>query len=110
MAHAATAGTVTGRAMDRPGCYVDDRDHRQLPHEVCGKLTIPECPPLTQSWCSERCLAHDPPFALAGVEAAHQCWCGDKLARPAQSAPRAECNVLCTGSEQESCGGNLRVW
>ena len=97
--------TVASAALV-PGCYVDVRERRQLPRQVC--LATGGCATLSREWCGWQCQALG--FALAGVEASHQCACADALTTPDQAAPASECNETCTGAANETCGGNLRVW
>ena len=47
-------------------------------------------------------------YAVAGLEYARQCFCGNVLPTSAVSVPSAQCNMLCTGNAKEYCGaGNL---
>jgi hypothetical protein len=58
--------------------------------------------------CGQQCRLAG--YALAGVEASHQCACANKLSSPTMVAPTPDCNETCTGTKTETCGGNLRVW
>jgi hypothetical protein len=89
-----------------PGCWVDDRAHRQLPHAVCP---FAGCCSLSRELCGRRCGAAG--FPLAGVEAGHQCLCGPALTNVSATAPAPECGArACTGAAGEACGGDLRLW
>ena len=102
----ACAAQCCGATSRAPRCLVDSREHRQLSHQVC--LATGPCASLTVEWCASQCRGLN--YSLAGVEASHQCACGDVLATPTAIAPASDCNETCTGNATELCGGNLRVW
>ena len=105
----AAAEDSTAAPESLPGCFVDfsknRSEARQLPTRACfirGPLPN-DCAHLSRELCGQLCrqLGH----AIAGVEASHECTCGDTLSFPAKRAPSAECNEPCTGNPEESCGG-----
>ena len=73
--------------------------------------TLPDHVTVSAHLTHESCLNHCKRlgFAWCGVEYRHECWCGrnppdDKLKRP-----QKECNMRCTGSSQQFCGGGWRI-
>ena len=89
-----------------PACVVDSADARQLDTEICE--VSGGCAELTVRWCAAQCRAAS--FALAGVEAGHQCCCGDELTDASALADPSECDVPCTGNASETCGGSYRLY
>ena len=63
---------------------------------------------MTQENCVSTCKGKG--FAVAGVEYGQECWCGSAM--PTTKAADADCNMACSGSANEMCGGSLRfnVW
>jgi hypothetical protein len=103
----AAAAVAAMSAAPMPGCYVDQPDpDRQLPHQIC--LVTGGCATLSREWCGQQCQLAG--FKLAGVEASHQCACGNKLRDPLAAAPIKSCNETCTGAKGETCGGKFRVF
>ena len=92
-------------ASSGPACYVDTVAHRQLTHQICEVTGL--CEDLTVRVCAQECRRGG--FALAGVEAGHQCACGNALTNASAVAPMAECDTKCTGNASETCGGSFRV-
>ena len=87
-------------------CYIDNVQHRQLNHQICeisGSCTF-----LSIESCAQSCRALN--YTYAGVEAGHQCACGNTLTNKSANVDQSECNVPCTGNSKQTCGGNLRVW
>merc|ERR1712198_259869 len=81
-------------------CYKDSAT-RVLPHAKINdhSLTI------------ERCIAHCHRinFDYAGVEFAHQCFCGNLNPSSSLKRPQSECNVKCKGNHHQKCGGGWRI-
>ena len=103
--------TMASEAHER-GCFHESAQSkgqwnastRQLPHQVC-ELSGP-CATLSRGWCGAACARLN--FTLAGVEAGHQCACGNALLNASAIAPASACNRLCTGTEpwaRQTCGG-----
>jgi hypothetical protein len=98
--------TQSPSAPHVPGCYVDVVSDRLLKHQVC--LVTGGCAQLSHEWCGQQCQLAG--FAVAGVEASHQCCCGHELPTSAVQAPASDCNESCTGDKSEDCGGRFRLW
>ena len=92
--------------MTLPRCVVDNVTSRQLPHQVCE--VTGGCALLSVEWCAAECRKAN--FSLAGVEAGHQCCCGNALTDATAQAPTSDCSSPCTGNASETCGGSLRLW
>ena len=98
---------LTASAAKQPGhCIIDTVASRQLTHEVCE--ISGGCETLSLEWCAAQCRANN--FLLAGVEAGHQCCCGNALTNATALAADSECDTPCTGNASETCGGKLRLW
>jgi hypothetical protein len=84
---------------DDAGAAPDDAQN----HTVCEP-----CPALTGlGWCAAQCAQLN--FSLAGVEAGHECVCGNSLADASQAVPAAQCDSPCVSDPSASCGGIFRV-
>lgn len=83
------------------GCFADGST-RVLDGYTMGSSS------LTNRMCRDTCKQRG--FKYAGTEYSTQCFCGN--ARPPQARPNAECNMACSGSSSEMCGGSWRltVW
>ena len=98
---------TTATVHPLPGCYIDHATPlRLLKHQVC-EVSGP-CATLTHEFCGHACQLLN--FSIAGVEASHQCACGDALPPTAALVPPQECNMSCTGGAGETCGGIFRMW
>lgn len=53
--------------------------------------------------CQKFCLTNN--YWMAGVEAGRECYCGKFLAKPAAYRESAACDMPCTGSAKQKCGG-----
>jgi hypothetical protein len=51
---------------------------------------------MTVQKCTAACTAGG--FALAGVEFAGECWCGNAFANNPTQRPDSECNMACSGN------------
>ena len=56
--------------------------------------------------CIRKCMRKN--FAFAGVQAGHQCFCGNTLPGAGDRRPSSECNNPCSGNENQMCGGYSR--
>lgn len=98
-----------------PGCFYDhvntvNQTSRQLPSRQCwihGPLPN-DCAHLSRERCGQLC--RDAGFQVAGVEASHECTCGHELSHPNLVVPSSECDEVCTGDENETCGAAFRLW
>lgn len=48
-------------------------------------------------------------YAIFGVEATANCYCGNTLVNGLASAPSDDCKIACVGNPQEICGANWRI-
>ena len=62
---------------------------------------------LTPQWCIAECLKKN--FALAGVQAAIDCFCDSVDPSLSYLAPDKDCNKPCEGDSTQMCGGNWRM-
>lgn len=85
------------------GCHIDSVSNRILPDH--GRL--PNWPHTTtiQS-CQQACGNQG--HIYAGLEFGVECFCGDALVG-STLAPASECNMPCSGSSQQLCGGPDRI-
>ena len=99
---------LAASAAALPSCVVDDPSARQLSKQIC--LESGGCATLTVRWCAEQCRLGN--FSLGGVEAGHQCCCGQALTNSSSAAavPMAQCDAACTGNASETCGGKYRLY
>jgi beta-D-xylosidase 4 len=59
---------------------------------------------MTQEWCAQLCF--DKKLAMAGVEYANECFCGDVV----QGAkPSDKCTMNCSANHEQKCGGSDAV-
>ena len=77
-------------------------DGRVLPFEA----TTFDGLQMTVERCKKLCF-EDNDYAYAGVENAHQCFCGND--RPVDPAPQSDCNMACTGNSTQMCGALFRL-
>jgi len=82
-------------------CWVDNANGRVLQTE------LPDNQALTVENCIASCSAQG--FTLAGLEFSVQCFCGNNLVNGAVIAPQGDCNMACSGSSTEACGGPNRL-
>jgi len=74
-----------------------------MQHQQCEP-----CSALSLRSCADLC--HKQGYALAGVEAGHQCFCDNTLADASAKVADSQCNATCNGNSDEHCGGYYRVW
>ena len=87
---------VTGCAPAHLGCY--SRDTANL---LTAKVT--SSPVMTLELCDSYCDGYD----FFGVSRGKECYCGNDAF--GKTGPSDDCNVACTGKEQEICGGEAGV-
>ncbi|TFK24665.1 WSC-domain-containing protein [Coprinopsis marcescibilis] len=86
------------------GCYTDSAASRTLGFGI----TIPGG--ATIESCSAACTASTAgPFAFAGVENRHECWCGNALGEVAEVVEDSACFGVCTAEHQQFCGNANRI-
>ncbi|TCD62192.1 hypothetical protein EIP91_007250 [Steccherinum ochraceum] len=85
-------------------CFVDNVISRLL--QADQDVPVPDNSPET---CTAACEALG--YSFAGVEFGAECHCGTGLTEPPQPqpVPHNECNMTCTGSDNETCGGPDRI-
>ena len=76
----------------------------QLEHVVCEPCTALD----GIEWCAAQCRAAN--YSLAGVEAGHECVCGNALADPTALTPPEQCDTPCVSNPHETCGGMFRLY
>ncbi|KAK7452112.1 hypothetical protein VKT23_012217 [Stygiomarasmius scandens] len=84
------------------GCWIDSAHGRIIENfqPVDDALTVESC----ISTCSEQ------KFSVAGMEFAHECYCGNRFVNGAAEAlADADCNDACAGNSGEPCGGSNRL-
>jgi hypothetical protein len=90
------------------GCYTDPSAASRMLSRYSFSNTA-----MTQTLCVSTCL--DRGFGFAGVEYGKECYCGDKLnsiengGKGDKAASEAECDMLCAGNKNETCGGGSRI-
>lgn len=99
-------GAVALAPAAKGRCLVDKASARQLAHQIC-EITG-GCAYLSHEWCAQQCRIHN--YSIAGVEAGHQCCCGNELTNSTALANSSDCNITCTGNASETCGGIFRLW
>ena len=79
------------------GCFVD-WPTRELPHEYMANEQM------QPQKCISHCRYHNYPFAA--LQYAQQCYCG--IQPGAIQVHNSECNMACSGSASQWCGGSWR--
>jgi len=92
--------TGTFNDMTYQGCWTD-RGVRSLATQLSDD------PKNTVQSCTKRCA--DAGFALAGLEFATQCYCGDQLTSQATQVTERGCFQACAGDKTQTCGGSSRL-
>ncbi|KAH9979503.1 copper radical oxidase [Lactifluus volemus] len=82
-------------------CWVDNANGRILQTE------LPDNQALTVQNCIASCASQN--FPLAGLESSVQCFCGNELVEGAVLASNSNCNMACSGSSSQACGGPNRI-
>ena len=82
------------------GCYKDG-ERRLLPYQGMpvnqNDLTVEKC--------ARECYKLSGISTILGVESGTQCYCGDKIPKPARKANDTDCSNSCSGNSSENCGG-----
>jgi len=83
-------------------CYEDNSSR------LLGELQTDDHENMTPEECQRICFdVHN--YQYAGVQYAHQCFCGDDEPPASKVMPRSECNRACTGNSAIMCGGSWRM-
>jgi hypothetical protein len=98
------AEPVTIEDYDPVGCWTDDSP---LGRALVYKQDHVSKPGMTTEDCLEACRAGGFPFA--GTEYGSECWCGVVIGNGTQAAPAEQCNMPCSGNEDQKCGGPNRL-
>jgi hypothetical protein len=84
------------------GCWVDEKYGRILPTQ------LPDSNSLTVESCISSCQTAG--YSISGMEYASQCFCGDEIIEGGALAQQdTDCNMACSGSSSEMCGGPSRM-
>ncbi|KAJ4315651.1 hypothetical protein N0V94_005848 [Neodidymelliopsis sp. IMI 364377] len=78
------------------GCFVDN-GNRVLPNRYTSSGDM------TAAKCAENCAG----YTYFGTQWSSECYCGNTV--PTVSAPASECNMACSGNDDELCGGGMRL-
>ena len=109
-------GCDAGCTVQDAQCYVDTKSRIlgsgtaydfRLGGEVVGQQLSGVV--LTPKYCAQLCKNQN--YALAGVEAGSECFCGNAVAPGAVKVGSNECDQPCIGqggTNTELCGGNWR--
>lgn len=62
---------------------------------------------MTEAVCANACFGAG--YAFAGMEYASECWCANSVGSTGIAAPESDCNMTCSGSNREWCGGPNRL-
>merc|ERR1712172_215565 len=83
-------------------CYEDDSSR------LLGGFRQDDRSDMTPEMCQEICFENNN-FMYAGVQYAHECFCGNDEPPASKVRPRSECNMACTGNSAIMCGGSWRM-
>ncbi|KAJ7508871.1 glycosyl hydrolase family 71-domain-containing protein [Mycena galericulata] len=83
------------------GCYQD-----YSPRTLNNGMNFASAAQTIES-CQSSCAAAG--FLYAGVEYAQECWCASSITSGVLKASSGDCNMKCTGSTTELCGGGNRI-
>ncbi|XP_065221879.1 uncharacterized protein LOC135846612 isoform X2 [Planococcus citri] len=88
--------------VDYQGCYIDQKNYPTLDgiKEKFEKTLTPQV-------CIETCKFKG--YAFSGVESGKECYCSHSYPTIYAKAEERECNMPCSGSRNNSCGGLLRI-
>lgn len=91
------AATPTIVSTNYQGCFHEPSNGRALPNKVStnGNNTVESC----QAACSAA------GFTVSGAEYSSECWCGNVLTAGLTKVADSQCNMACSGSSAEFCGG-----
>jgi hypothetical protein len=92
------------QASKQLGCFDDSSSGGRL---LSGYSSLGgDSTPMSYDLCAQQCS--DRNFAVAGVEDAHQCFCGHALPKTAKPEGGG-CNMPCSANHSEVCGGSGRI-
>ncbi|KAJ7612255.1 glycosyl hydrolase family 71-domain-containing protein [Roridomyces roridus] len=83
------------------GCYQDQSSQRTL-----GATSF-SSGAQTVEGCQASCAASG--YRYAGLEYGSECWCATSLTAGVSKANNGDCNMSCSGSGSEICGGSYRI-
>lgn len=89
-----------GISYSNAGCFTDNSTYRTLDRASILRQTS-----LTLEGCVEFCAGKG--FPIAGAELGRECYCGSVLSNYTMLVPDNSCKTRCSGSNVETCGGNL---
>ncbi|KAK4184466.1 WSC domain-containing protein [Podospora australis] len=78
------------------GCF-QDTGARVLPNKIIG------ADDMTAAKCAENCAG----YPYFGTQWSRECYCGTEA--PTLAAPASECNMPCSGNDNELCGAGMRL-
>ncbi|KAI5778011.1 hypothetical protein EDC01DRAFT_623331 [Geopyxis carbonaria] len=83
------------------GCWTEGTNERALSGAATSSanMSVPVC----VDYCKAR------GFALAGVEYAAECYCGQTLAATSMNVGASQCGMVCKGDAGSYCGGGNRL-
>ena len=103
----ATSTTSTSSLAPSPtawnlrGCYPDEDEDLPVLEE---RVSVGD--DLTISKCQDSCYRAS--FEFAGVKEGNECWCSSFIGGES-TRNESDCNIPCTGDEDEICGGQDRL-
>jgi len=103
-----TLSTTQAGSWPLLGCYTDNGvPRRALTGLTIGSDNFSAQNALTLESCQAYCGSQG--FALAGLEATSQCFCGNSIADSSIPVDLSTCNTQCNGNNSQSCGGIWRI-
>lgn len=94
-----TSGLPTGWTYN--ACWIDNAHGRVFPFSFGGSTTN------TVESCINACIGKG--YQIAGMEYSSECYCGNALINGAVKGTESDCNMACSGSASELCGGPNRL-
>jgi hypothetical protein len=108
MSTATIAAPGAGATPAAAGIYLGCATEGNSNGRALTGASIKNQPNMTLEYCRSYCTSKG--FALAGTEYSTECYCGNALSNSATMlSSNATCNMLCSGSNQETCGGPNRL-
>ncbi|KAF7294525.1 hypothetical protein MIND_00989000 [Mycena indigotica] len=84
------------------GCLTDSTANRTLPMQINVPIGV------TAETCTSACQTAGN-FQFAGLENAHECWCGNTTNPIAQHVGNDDCRLVCQVDHDEYCGNANRL-
>jgi hypothetical protein len=109
---AAVADATDCTIATQIGCFNDEQggeyntSNRVLQEFLYNSHNTQAHGKMTQELCAQVC--NERGYALAGVEATYQCFCGDAI-NPQKNTRASGCQEKCQGNSAETCGGYWRM-